>query len=55
MQSRSILPVFFRLDGVLYSMPVYDILTAIVSAVVVISTYKQLSQKDGTDFAKTNV
>ena len=39
-----LLPVFFGLDGVLYSMPLSDILTAIISAVVIALTYKQLSQ-----------
>ena len=39
-----LLPVFFGLDGVLYSMPLSDILTAIVSAIVIALTYKQLSQ-----------
>ena len=48
-----LLPLFFGLDGVLYSMPVSDILTAVVSAVVIASTYKQLSRKHGADsFAK---
>lgn len=37
-----LLPRFFGLDGVLYSMPVSDILTALVSAVVIVSTYRQL-------------
>ena len=37
-----LLPVFFGLDGVLYSMPVSDILTAILSAIVIVTTYKQL-------------
>ena len=40
-----ILPLFFGLDGVLYSMPVSDILTAIISAVIIAATYKQLSYK----------
>ncbi len=40
-----LLPLFFGLDGVLYSMPVSDILTAMISAVIVASTYKQLSCK----------
>ena len=40
-----LLPVFFGLDGVLYSMPVSDILTAAVSAAVIAATYKQLSAK----------
>lgn len=40
-----ILPLFFELDGVLYSMPVSDILTAVVSAVIIIVTFKELSKK----------
>ncbi|MGN1317152.1 MAG: MATE family efflux transporter [Acutalibacteraceae bacterium] len=39
-----LLPLFFGLDGVLYSMPVSDVLTAIISAVLIAVTYKQLSQ-----------
>ena len=39
-----LLPVFFGLDGVLYSMPLSDILTAVVSAIIIALTYKQLSQ-----------
>ncbi len=38
------LPLFFGLDGVLYSMPVSDVLTALLSAVVIAATYRQLSQ-----------
>lgn len=34
---------FFGLDGVLYSMPVSDVLTAIVSAVIIAKTYRQLN------------
>lgn len=37
-----ILPMFLGLDGVLYSMPVSDLLTAVISAVIVINTYRQL-------------
>jgi Na+-driven multidrug efflux pump len=37
-----LLPRFFGLDGVLYSMPVSDILTAVVSAIIIAITYKQL-------------
>jgi Na+-driven multidrug efflux pump len=37
-----LLPRFFGLDGVLYSMPVSDILTAVVSAIIITITYKQL-------------
>lgn len=38
-----ILPVFFGLDGVLYSMPVSDFLTAVLSAIVIFLTYRELS------------
>ncbi len=37
-----VLPIFFGLDGVLYSMPVSDILTFIVAAFLIAATYKQL-------------
>lgn len=37
-----ILPIFFGLDGVLYSMPVSDVLTLVVSAIVIAGTYRQL-------------
>lgn len=37
-----ILPIFFGLDGVLYSMPVSDILTFIISLIVIVYTYKSL-------------
>lgn len=40
-----ILPLFFGLDGVLYSMPVSDILTAVVSAVIITMTFKELSKE----------
>ena len=39
-----LLPLFFELDGVLYSMPVSDILTAIISTVIIARTYKQLKE-----------
>ena len=37
-----ILPIFFGLDGVLYSMPVSDILTAFISAILIVRTYRWL-------------
>ena len=40
-----LLPVFFGLDGVLYSMPVSDILTFLVAVFLIRGTYKQLSGK----------
>lgn len=42
-----LLPVFFGLDGVLYSMPLSDILTGVISAIIIVKTYKELSQKEG--------
>ena len=38
-----LLPIFFGLDGVLYSMPVSDALTFIIAAFVIIRTLKELS------------
>lgn len=38
-----LLPVFFGLDGVLYSMPVSDILTFAVAVFLIFHTYKELS------------
>lgn len=38
-----VLPIFFGLDGVLYSMPVSDILTFAVALFLIIRTYKELS------------
>lgn len=40
-----LLPVFFGLDGVLFSMPVSDILTFIISAIIIVKTYKELNTK----------
>ena len=41
-----ILPIFFGLDGVLYSMPIADFLTAIVSLAVIIFAYRELSSPE---------
>ena len=43
-----LLPIWFGLDGVLYSMPVSDVLTLIASAIVIAMTYRQLSEKKGS-------
>lgn len=40
-----LLPIFFGLDGVLYSMPVSDILTFLISAVIIVKTYQELKQE----------
>ena len=39
-----LLPVFFGLNGVLYSMPLSDILTFIIAAYLIAKTYHQLSK-----------
>ena len=41
-----VLPVFFGLDGVLYSMPVSDVLTFLLAAFLICGTYKQLNGKE---------
>lgn len=38
-----ILPIFFGLDGLLYSFPAADILTFVIACVIIRSTYKELS------------
>ncbi|MGN1409220.1 MAG: MATE family efflux transporter [Eubacteriales bacterium] len=45
-----LLPVFFGLDGVLYSMPAADILTFIASLVIIIITYRGFNR----EIAKAN-
>ena len=40
-----LLPVFFGLDGVLYSMPVSDLLTFLIGAVLIVLTYWELDGK----------
>lgn len=40
-----LLPVLFGLDGVLYSMPVSDLLTFIVAVFLILGTYKELNVK----------
>ena len=39
-----LLPLFFDLDGVLYSMPVSDVLTFIVALFLILTTYKELNE-----------
>lgn len=41
-----LLPVFFGLDGVLYSMPVSDILTFLITAFLIVHTYRELGKKE---------
>lgn len=39
-----LLPLFFGLDGVLYSMPVSDVLTSVLSAIIIVRTYRSLTE-----------
>ena len=39
-----ILPLFFGLDGVLFSMSLSDILTFVIAVFLIIKTYRQLDQ-----------
>ena len=38
-----ILPIFFGLDGILYSFPAADILTFVIALIVILHTYKELN------------
>ena len=40
-----LLPVFFGLDGVLYSMPLSDILTFAIAVYLIVKTYKELNME----------
>ena len=42
-----LLPIFFGLDGLLYSFPVADILTFVFAAFIIRRTYKELSTTEG--------
>ena len=41
------LPLFFGLDGVLYSMPLSDFLTFVIAAFLIIKTYRELKEDKG--------
>ena len=41
-----VLPIFFGLDGLLYSFPAVDILTFAIALFIIIRTYKELSTDD---------
>lgn len=40
-----LLPIFWGLDGVLYSMPLSDILTFVIAVFLIIGTYKELKEE----------
>ena len=40
----ALLPMFFGLNGVLYSMLVSDLLTFLVALVLIVGTYRELNQ-----------
>ncbi|MDO5439725.1 MAG: MATE family efflux transporter, partial [Erysipelotrichaceae bacterium] len=41
-----ILPLFFGLNGILYSMPLADILTFLITVAVILSIYRSLKQEE---------
>ena len=41
-----ILPIFFALDGLLYSFPLADLLTFLIAIIVIYKTYKELSVEE---------
>ena len=43
-----LLPIFVGLDGVLYSMPVSDALTFVISAIIIARTYRELNVENDT-------
>lgn len=47
-----LLPKIYGLDGVLYSMPLSDILTFVIAACLIIKTYKELAPDTGRHFQK---
>ena len=49
-----LLPVFFGLDGVLYSMPTSDILTFIAAVLLIVGTFKELNRKEGIHYEKSH-
>lgn len=49
-----VLPVFFGLDGVLWSMPVSDVLTFVISLWAILSTWRALREEPGALQAETN-
>ena len=48
-----LLPRFFGLDGVLYSFPTADVLTFILTTVVITAVYRELSDTDRLESTKT--
>lgn len=47
-----LMPIFFGLDGILYSFPVADILTAFIAVFIIRRTYKELSTENGVNKLK---
>jgi Na+-driven multidrug efflux pump len=53
-----LLPVFFGLDGVLYSMPLSDILTFAIALFLIVQTFRELSREEpdsGSDLVPAQV
>ena len=41
-----LLPIWLKLDGVLVSMPIADILTFIISFIIILKTYNELNNQE---------
>jgi hypothetical protein len=48
-----LLPLFFGLDGVLYSMPVSDLLTFLLAAVLIVRTFREVGAGENNAAAKS--
>ena len=48
-----LLPRFFGLDGVLYSFPTADVLTFILTVIVIARVYRELSEGNGSEITRT--
>ena len=46
-----LLPLKFGLDGVLYSMPLSDLLTFLIAVFLIIQTYRELGLEDAKEVA----
>lgn len=47
-----LLPIFFGLNGVLYSMPVSDVLTFVVAVFLIYHTFKELNTREAQSYEK---
>ncbi len=48
-----LMPILWGLNGILWSFPVADILTAVIAAIVIVCTYRELNQDSRTDISRS--